>query len=951
MSKQNFLESVASYLTHHHKNDLVDQVVVVPNIRAGLYLRRYLGERMNGPGWAPSIVSIQDFFHQQSGFKAEEPIPLVFELYKCIRNIDSGLFESFDAFYPWGEIILSDFNDIDKNLVNPNQLFANLSDLKKIDLLYSDVNEEIVEHIRQFWQLFDVEAPTHARERFLEVWQHMAQLYSDFHEALSSVNAGYEGMITRHVAENLDNELFPEQKPQHFFVGFNVLSKAEENVFRYFKNHHNAQFFWQYDEHIMKDPLHEAFRFVREWISKFPPPSDFAYQPEIKQKSVMNVYSVSSKTAQAKLASRLIENEIQPVDPDLEHTGLVLPDESLLHPVLFSVPKSVKNVNVTMGYPLSYAPQTSLIRMLSRLQDNYRNAGYYYQDVLRILNHPLIRTVCEDKTIELKRMIFGQSLLRIPMDDLKPDESPLLREVFSHTEDVMEIGTYFSRILKRIYEEMREAEDAEFDKEVVYQMYRNINRFNEYLVRDKIHFQSSKTYLWLVSSMLNNLSVAFSGEPMRGLQVMGMLETRLIDFDKLIVLSMNEGHFPGQSFKKSFIPYNLRRAFGLPTIELQDAIHAYYFYRMIMHPDAVYLIYNSSDEGFNKGEKSRYIQQIAQEMKDRLPLKEIPVFHQTESAKKEKRSLQKDSHALSLLKEYQGTSPARRFSPSQLNTYIRCSMAFYYKYILGLKEPDEMTEKVGNLEFGNVLHNVMCELYEPFVNQTVGKPELVALKKDQKRISSLVENHFREEMKIRGEISGINALGLEAVKKYVYNLLNADIERVPFEYLAGEKKYLASVELTCKDDVFICGLQGTIDRLDKTESDLHIIDYKSGRSQGGGRVVPLERLFERFRKPDVDHAFQVLFYTWLADKQDGGELYSSCNLKPLLYYAQLSEPVHEIKIEEKHIRDYRELLENFENRLSQLIGEIYNPEVPFEMTDKKSAVCENCPYYGLCFGV
>jgi hypothetical protein len=278
-------------------------------------------------------------------------------------------------------------------------------------------------------------------------------------------------------------------------------------------------------------------------------------------------------------------------------------------------------------------------------------------------------------------------------------------------------------------------------------------------------------------------------------------------------------------------------------------------------------------------------------------------------------------------------------------------MAFYYKYILGLKEPDEMTEKIGNMEFGNVLHDVMCELYKPFVSQIVSKEALEQLKKDQPRIKSLVNDSFRNEMKIKGEIKGINALGLEAVKKYVYNLINADINRTPFVYLAGEQKFTAGLQLKKQEGNSAIGFQGTIDRLDKTDSELFIIDYKSGSQKGKQSAVPMEDLFDRFRKPDLDHAFQGMFYAWLTDSQEGGKAYEAYKLKPLLYYSKLSSPVHQIMIEKKEIVDYRDLLADFENKLNQLIGEIYNPAIPFAMTDKKTLVCENCPYYGLCYGV
>ncbi|MGM0649460.1 MAG: PD-(D/E)XK nuclease family protein, partial [Bacteroidota bacterium] len=934
------------YLHQHHPDDLQSHVVVVPNIRAGLYLRKYLSEQIQQSAWGPAIISIQEFFHRQSKLNPEEPLPLVFELYKCIKQVKPGLFESFDAFYPWGEIILSDFNDIDKNLVNPVQLFANIKDLKEIDVLYADINEELINHLRQFWAQFDIDANHYSKKRFLEVWKHMAEVYEKFTEHLKDNNLGYEGLITRSVAENLDNELFPDDKPGHYFVGFNVLSKAEEHVFRYYKNHHDAVFFWQYDESLLQDSFHEAFRFVRELLYKFPMPADFTYQPEIRQKKVMHVYSVPSNTAQVKLASRLLKEHIKPEDPDFENTGLVLPDESLLHPVLYSMPDCIDHLNVTMGYPISYAPQTSIISLLARLQKNYASGKYYHQDVLKVLNHPLVQLVAQEYCKNIKKQIVDENMLRVHEDILKPEDSSLLRDIFTHTDDVMEMGPYFSRILKQIYESMRMLENVEFDKEVVYQMYRHINRFNEYLVRDRIHFESVKTYLWLVTSMLNNLSVSFSGEPMKGLQVMGMLETRLIDFDKLIILSMNEGHFPGQSFKKSFIPFGLRKAFQLPTIELQDAIHAYYFYRMIMHPDEVYLLYNTVTEGFNKGEKSRYIQQMAYELD--LPLKEIPVLNQTISNKKEDREVAKDAYAMNIIQQYEGPNAVSKFSPSQLNTYLKCSMAFYYKYILNIKEPDEMVEQIGQLELGNVLHEAMSKLYAPYLNNEIRADIIDAMLKDEQKLNKVVLDAFEKHMKTSADpMTGINAMGMEAVKIYVRGILQGDKKRLPFVYKGGEA-YKEAVLLQKNDkQTKAWHFHGTIDRLEMSDNVLRVIDYKTGKANKT-EAKNLDDIFEQDRKKDYDHLLQILFYAWLVYSQDDTmDKQNAIQLYPLLVYARGGDAFQGVKSEGKQITDFRDLAAEFEQQLSQLIDNISNPDNPFRMTaDNKS--CENCPYRTIC---
>jgi CRISPR/Cas system-associated exonuclease Cas4 (RecB family) len=940
----NFLQAIAAYLHRKHPDDLHRQVVVLPNIRAGLYLRKYLSEHVQKPSWGPSIISVQEFFHRQAGLQPEEPIPLIFELYKCINNIQPGLFDSFDAFYPWGEIMLSDFNDIDKNLTDPLKLYANLRDLKEIDVLYADVNKELMEHLRRFWEQFDVEVNHHSKESFLQLWKIMPTLYQAFTEKLKKQHTGYEGLIARTVAEGLNNELFPENKPVHYFIGFNVLSKAEEQVFRYFKNQYDAQFFWQYDEDMLRDTYHEAFRFVRDMLQKFPMPSDFTYQQKIRNKNVMNVYSVPSNTAQVKLASQLLEKKISNEDPGFEHTCIVLPDESLLHPVLYSMPESVKHLNVTMGYPVSYAPQSSIIGLLTRLQDNYTSGEFYHQNVLKVLNHPLVQLVAHDHCTKLKKKIVEQNMIRVPESIFKAENNVLIQQIFSSTDDIMETGLYFSNILKGIYESLEDIDDVDFDKEIVYQMYRHINRFNEYLIRDRIHFQSVKTYLWLVSSMLNNLTVSFSGKPMKGLQVMGMLETRLVDFEKIIILSMNEGQFPGQSFKKSFIPYSLRKVFHLPTIEFQDAIHAYYFYRMIMHPDSVYLLYNTATEGFYNGEKSRYIQQIIHETA--MPVKEIAVLNQTISKKKEKREIKKDNHTMRILSQYEGQNADRAFSASQLNTYLKCSMAFYYKYIAGIKEPDEMIEQIGYLELGKLVHEVMHKLYAPYAETEVKADDINKIMHNRSHIDDIIMDAFEKHMKVkRNKITGLNAMGTEAVKMYAERILKQDKQRVPFVYKGGEKFFRALLSNKDISQAPFWHFEGIIDRIESSGNVLRIIDYKTGKLKSPN-VKDMETFFEPERKSDYDHVFQIFFYTWLIYRnQKPGK--NAQVLKPVILYMRETQPANEI-CKGIHVHDYRELMPVFEKQLLQLMDRITDKNEPFRMTSH-SNTCENCPYYKVCY--
>ncbi|MEA1873387.1 MAG: PD-(D/E)XK nuclease family protein [Bacteroidota bacterium] len=938
-----FLNSVASYIQKKHSENLAEIVIVVPNIRAGLYFRRSFAKSLSKASWAPQILSVQDFFHNQSGLQTEEQIPLVFELYKSFQRVAPQLFESFDLFYPWGEVLLSDFNDVDSNLAESKQLFTNIKDLKQLEMLFSDLEKNILDVIRRFWSNLEGESASEAKARFLAVWKQILPVYQDFKLELAKKGLGYEGMIYREVAENLNNELFPEPKKQHYFVGFNVLSQSEQFVFRYFKNQYQSGFFWQYDELLLKHPEHEAFQFIRKYLQEFPNPIDFKY-PQSSRKKSIKIYAVPSKTAQVKLASSLLTADFAKVDPDFERSALILPDESLLQPVLYSMPPEIKHLNVSMGFPIAYAPQASLVKILALLQENQSKGKFYHKDVLRLLNHPLLRAIDSETCSDLKQSVIENNWLRIPQEQLQKGHN-ILKMIFRSVDDLLELGHYFTDALKSIYEEISQLPDMEFDCEIIYQLYRRINRFNEFLLRDKIQFQSIKTYLLLQNSMLNSVSVAFSGEPLRGLQVLGMLETRLLDFDQMIIMSMNEGHFPGQSFKKSFIPYNLRNAFQLPTIELQDAIHAYYFYRMIMYPEKLILIYNVADEGFMKGERSRYIQQLMVESK--FDIENIPVHVTVQTKDKQVLEVQKDAHSLAVLEKYQ-SGGGRSFSPSQLNTYIHCSMAFYYKYILGVREEDELVDQIGAMESGNVLHNSLKVLYDPYLNKSITHSDFDALIADKHRINEVIIEAWKGQMKKAGglEVTGLNALGIESVKIYVDRVLKLDQKCAPVRYLGGELELEKAFSVTIGEKQMQITLKGSIDHLDFANQVIRVMDYKTGGVKTLG-FKEMANLFMRERKSDLDYAFQVMFYAWLFMDHSDFNTYQDTPIMPLVLFTRSNE-VAQLSENKELVNDSRELLADWKDEMSALIAEILNPEKPFCMTSEKTH-CDYCPFQSLCY--
>jgi hypothetical protein len=941
--KWNFLDTIADYYLQHIEDQTVKPIIVVPNIRAGLYLKRSISKISDRTNWAPEIISIQDYFHQQSNLITEEQIPLVFELYKSFISIDDKLFDSFDAFYPWGEMILSDFNDVDKNLVNAKQLFTNVADLKQIETLFGDFDAAVLDAIRRFWGHFNMEQNTTEKTRFLSIWNNLYPVFVDYRKQLISKSIAYEGLIQRKIVEEIDSQLFIEEEKQLYFVGFNVLSQCEKQVFRFYRNSGSARFFWQFDRDLLINQTHEAYSFLREYIKEFPVPEDFNYEQKMRDKEFF-IYPVPSVTAQVKLASGIIKDDIFKIDPKFENTAVVLPDEALLSPVLFSIPEEVTELNVSMGFPIMTAPQSGIIRNLASLQENLSSSGFYHKDILRIINHPVVRVLDNDTCNNFKQQIIENNWLRVPVDSLN-SQSELFGKLFVPVEDAIQMGEYLTDVLNFIYSGLQEIPDMDFDREIIYQIYCQVNRFNEFLVKDKIHFKQLNTFLNLLNSALKSVKVAFSGEPMKGLQVLGMLETRLLDFENIIILSMNEGHFPSVSEKKSFIPYNLRQAFGLPTIELQDAIHAYYFYRMIIHPSRVHLVYNTTTVGNTKGEMSRYLQQLLVESP--FKINEIPVHLQVQSPKKNMPDIPKDFQVIKILDDY-CEGGKRSFSPSQLNVYLHCSLAFYYQYILGLKESDELVDTIGALELGNVIHNTMKLLYFPFLHEEVSKEIIRQLLKNKAQIDEYIRVSWAEQLRNASEMEavGLNALGIEAIKEYIYRALRLDMEAAPFVYLGGEIELKRVFPLDVNGKKMNIAIKGSIDHLDIIDDTIRVLDYKTGEVKGKSSVS-LPDVFSRDRLNSFDYYFQTLLYSWLFSSYPNYIDYKEYKIMPVVMYTK-KNTLEPIKLDQQELNDFKLVEKNWNQAMHDLLADIMNPDIPFSMT-KELKNCEYCPYKSMCY--
>ena len=611
---ETFLSIVAKDLYKRHGADLSRVAVIFPNKRAGLFFNEHLAEEANRPIWSPAYLSISELFQQLSAQRSENPlklgdsIKLVCELYKIFRE-ETKSEETLDDFYFWGELLISDFDDADKNLVDADKLFSNLQDLKNIMDDFDFLNEDQEAAIRQFFQNFSIEKRTALKEKFISLWDVLGNIYHRYKEELTNQQIAYEGMLYRSVIEQLDASQM--KYDTYVFVGFNVLNKVETKFFQLLRDAGKALFYWDYDEFYTNEKNHEAGEFIRRNLKEFPSAlSGVTFNKMIQPKKVRFVAS-STENAQARFLPEWIRGNVTGKESE---SAVVLCNEALLLPVLHSIPDSVQHVNITMGFPLAQTPVHSFITALLELQtEGFRTdtGRYAYAAVQAVLKHPYTRQL-SSKANELEKDLTEKNRFYPLPSELKQDE--FLGMLFTPQLSNMDLCRYLSDALKEvatIYSKEKESDDVfnQLYRESLFKAYTLINRLGSMIDKGDLIVQTG-TFKRLLNKVLSASNIPFHGEPAIGMQVMGVLETRNLDFKNLVMMSLNEGQLPKGSGDSSFIPYNLRKAFGMTTIEHKNAVYAYYFYRLMQRAENITLMYNTASDGLNRGEWSRFMLQF-----------------------------------------------------------------------------------------------------------------------------------------------------------------------------------------------------------------------------------------------------------------------------------------------------------------------------------------------------
>ena len=595
---------------------------VFPNRRAGLFFQKYLSEISEKPLFSPSVLTINDLFMQLSGKHTADKIQMLFRLYELYRQ-RSGSSESFDEFLYWGEMLLNDFDDIDKYMVDARMLFRNVSDLKSLDDDFQYLSPEQIQAIRSFWSSFYPKSDSPNQQHFLELWEILYDLYTDLRLSLAKEGCGYDGMIFREVVEQLEKEPLADFPfVQVVFVGLNALSVSEERLLLALQKKGVADFYWDYVGPWVTDPDNKASFFLERNLRLFP--SSMQLPEEEPVQAEIRVMGVPSAIGQAKQVYPILQalTEEQPLtDESALRTAIVLPDEHLLVPVLNAIPEAIQHINVTMGYPLAGTPVAALMEYILTLQKNIRYIDrvpvFYFRDVLPILNHQYITAAAPEEVARLVNDMTAGNRIYVQASDLNGHE--LLSILFTPVQHAAELSDYLIRVLEALnaclHKELPDDEDeaasagsgqtaVDIEQEFIFHYFATVNRMKEVMRETKVEMRLD-TYFRLLKRMTDLITIPFEGEPLSGLQIMGVLETRALDFDRLIILSMNEGIFPLKKAANSFIPYNLRRGFGLPTYEHQDSVWAYHFYRLIRRAKQISLLYDTRTTGLQTGEQRR----------------------------------------------------------------------------------------------------------------------------------------------------------------------------------------------------------------------------------------------------------------------------------------------------------------------------------------------------------
>ena len=952
-----FLEYVADDLLAKYGTDLSRLAVVFPNKRASLFLNEYLARRTDRPMWSPHYITISDLFRSYSQRHVADPIKLVSDLHKSFIEC-TGIDETLDHFYGWGQLLLSDFDDVDKNMAPADRVFANLRDIHELDDI-SYLTQEQKEILKKFFSNFSEEHNTELKRRFIQLWSHIGDIYHAFNKRLAAQGLAYEGALYREVAEREDISF---DYDTYVFIGFNLLQKVEQNLFLKMKREGRARFYWDFDDYYLGK--NEAGHFIAQYLSDFPNELDCAdksiYHNFTRRKDITYI-AAPTENIQARYISTWLRQGQRISDG--RRTAIVLCNENLLQTAIHSLPDEVEKLNITTGYPLAQTPVASLVNLLISQEttgyDVHRQC-YRLRHINRVLRHPYAQYISGNYR-ELYDRLNSQKIYYPKVEQLTDDEGlallfPALSE--APTDYNLRLLRWLLSLVRHIataVERDSETTESPLTSESLFRMYTLLNRLADLTAEGDLSVDII-TLQRLVTQIVNTTSIPFHGEPIEGTQLMGVLETRNLDFTHLLILSCNEGNLPKSVSDTSFIPYSIRKAYGLTTIDHKVAIYAYYYHRLLQRAEDITLVYNNSTNDGQTGEMSRFMLQMMVERQPASTDREQGIRFMTLQAGQQPvihspKPIDKTEHVCQLLQE-RFAKEAGGISPTAVNRYMRCQLQFFYHYVCGLIEPDDNEEDIiDNRIFGNIFHLAAQLVYQKLMQRSdrITAADIDELLKTQVDIERAVDEAFKRELfQIKDParplpaFDGLQLINREVIIKYIRQLLEVDLRLAPFTILGLEKR----VTMPYRDTT----IGGIIDRLDSVTAPdgserIRVIDYKTG-SRRLKSLPNVEAIFaQESLKDHSDYYLQTFLYSHIVRLSSQEVAVSPALL--FIQHAGTEDYDPTLCLSREPVTDIATVSGRFMELLDQVIANIFNPDISFTPTDDRQR-CRNCPYAGLC---
>lgn len=913
---QSFLEEVIDNLADEF-HALEDTVFVLPSKRAGNFLITALANKSKKTFFSPEVFSIEGFVEKISGISYANNTQQLFELYSIYRKTSKTEVDSFFAFSKWGQTLLQDINEIDRYLLDANALFSNLSAIQEVS----------------HWSLEG--SKTKMIQDYLDFWNGLEALYTNFNTVLLQKGIGHQGLVYREACKQLENYLAANSHKKHVFIGFNALNEAESTLIQNILEKTDAEIYWDLDTYFLNDPIHDAGLFIRAHQKSWP------YLQNIELKGISAHYStkkniqiigVPKNVSQAKYLGKLLKNIHQENLELLKKTAVVLSDESLLNPVLNSIPKEIEAINITMGYPLNKTPLADLFIQIIGLYINREEQGWFYRNILELLSHPYIKVFLtemdSDFATRISTEIKDKNWIYISSEKLNDHSYNCKQLLLLFSKETPSSKDLIKRCIDIIWH-LKPKFEAPNDALALEYLYRFFNLFNQLLtlVEENNFINDLKSLQGLFKELLSSETVDFQGDPLEGLQIMGMLESRNLDFETVIITSVNEGILPSGKSNNSFIPFDLKVNFGLPTYKEKDAVYTYHFYRLLQRAKNVYILYNTEPDVLEGGEKSRLIAQLLTDPAKAEDITATVAMPKIQPNEKQLIRISKDDGLMQLISQH----AAKGFSPTSLSNYIRNPLDFYKRNLLGINDALEVEETIAANTFGSIVHDSLEELYAPFVGNVLNTENLKAAKKE---IHTVVKRHFTKSY-TEGDIStGKNLIAFKVVERYISNFLDleiADVQNHEVEIIGIEQRL--SVELDIPGLDFPVILKGKLDRIDRKDGQLRIIDYKTGKVESKNvEIADWQAITTDY---DFSKAFQLLCYALMfRDTNPEGVLESGIisfkNLNAgMLRFA--TKPSKGSRTKDHSITSETLLL--FKEQLNKLILEICDSGVP--LTEKE----------------